>query len=253
MKSSDRSGRSDTDGAGESDAGPRSLGYQALTTLLADRIRRDYRPGQRLAPERVMAEEFGVNRHTVRRALQELERAGMIATVQGSGSVVVNKRISHRVTFQTRFTSSATAAGVAPETTVLRVTREPPAGDSEKCLQLHGSRPDGMIVTLRLADGHPVCWIRHLFGGLDVERIAADFRGGSLHEHLAGSLGIEFARRRSRVFADRATAADVRHLQIPRDLPVLCTNSVNVAADRAVWEVSLTRFRSDGVELEFDM
>lgn len=228
-----------------------ALGYQHVVEVLSERIRVEYRPGQRLKPERALAEEFGVNRHTVRRALLELERAGAIATLRGSGSVVVNRRLSHRVTLQTRFTASAAAAGIAPRTTVLAATNQPPDDAAAECVRLHGRRPDGMIVTLRHADGTPVCWIRHLFAGIDAEAVARGFPGGSLHAHLAERHGVVLERRSSRVFADRPVTADLRHLNISRDQPMLCASSVNVSPGGGVWEVSLTRFRGDAVDLEF--
>jgi GntR family transcriptional repressor for pyruvate dehydrogenase complex len=44
--------------------------------------------GQRLEPERLLAERHGVSRSSLRRALTRLERAGLIETRQGSGSRV---------------------------------------------------------------------------------------------------------------------------------------------------------------------
>jgi len=47
-----------------------------------------YQPGQRLASERDLAEEFGVSRPTVRRAVIALEMRGMLESRQGSGVYV---------------------------------------------------------------------------------------------------------------------------------------------------------------------
>jgi GntR family hexuronate regulon transcriptional repressor len=47
-----------------------------------------YQPGQRLASERDLAEEFGVSRPTVRRAVIALEMRGMLESKQGSGVYV---------------------------------------------------------------------------------------------------------------------------------------------------------------------
>lgn len=58
-----------------------------------DAIRRsiltgEYKPGQRLPPERRLAELFGVNRVTVRSALTRLSSAKLLSVRQGSGYVV---------------------------------------------------------------------------------------------------------------------------------------------------------------------
>ena len=47
-----------------------------------------YLPGERLAPVRELAMEAGVNPNTMQRALQELEREGMVYTQRTSGRVV---------------------------------------------------------------------------------------------------------------------------------------------------------------------
>ena len=47
-----------------------------------------YLPGERLAPVRELAMEPGVNPNTMQRALQELEREGMVYTQRTSGRFV---------------------------------------------------------------------------------------------------------------------------------------------------------------------
>ncbi len=49
-------------------------------------------PGSRLPPERTLAEQFGVNRVTVRGALGQLAQRGLLAVRQGSGYVVQDFR-----------------------------------------------------------------------------------------------------------------------------------------------------------------
>ncbi len=52
----------------------------------------DIAPGERLPPERELAERFGVNRVTVRSALTRLARQNLVAVRQGSGYVVRDYR-----------------------------------------------------------------------------------------------------------------------------------------------------------------
>jgi len=53
-----------------------------------------YHPGQRLASERDLAEEFGVSRPTVRRAIIVLEMRGLLEARQGSGVYVRQENAS---------------------------------------------------------------------------------------------------------------------------------------------------------------
>jgi GntR family transcriptional repressor for pyruvate dehydrogenase complex len=51
-----------------------------------------YQPGDQLPPERELAAQFGVDRHTLRSAMQELERLGLVERRQGSGCRVLDYR-----------------------------------------------------------------------------------------------------------------------------------------------------------------
>ena len=64
-------------------------------TKCVDAIRRsilsgDLAPGARLPPERGLAQDFGVNRVTLRSALAQLTAVGLVSVRQGSGYVVQN-------------------------------------------------------------------------------------------------------------------------------------------------------------------
>jgi DNA-binding FadR family transcriptional regulator len=61
-----------------------SLRRQILTGELA--------PGDRLPSERVLAEEFGVNRHAVREALKRLQQAGLVRITHGGATRVLDWR-----------------------------------------------------------------------------------------------------------------------------------------------------------------
>lgn len=58
---------------------------QAIAASITDGT---YSPGERLPSESRLAEDLGVNRLTVRRAIEELARAGVVESRQGSGTYV---------------------------------------------------------------------------------------------------------------------------------------------------------------------
>jgi len=231
------------------------LGYADIAERIRKAIPKKYGLGKKIASERDLAAEFGVNRHTVRRALRELEAQGLISTVHGSGSIVVRQRMEHSVTYNTRFTTSAELAGIAAKTEVVGVEQPLAPEDAKVAKALVGkAKPTGKIVTVRYANSVPVCWIRHVIFGRDVRDLAEGFSGGSLHEWVYRKWGIALCRRESRVSAEKANAADIQLLFVPRDLPILCANSVNIDARTGeLVEISLTRFRSDAVDLRFVM
>ena len=67
---------------------PGRLYQQVAATIERAIVDGRYQPGQRLASERDLAEEFGVSRPTVRRAVIALEMRGLLESRQGSGVYV---------------------------------------------------------------------------------------------------------------------------------------------------------------------
>jgi GntR family transcriptional repressor for pyruvate dehydrogenase complex len=64
-----------------------------VSSQIADQIREsilagDFNPGDKLPPERELAEMFGVSRPSVREALNILSSAGLVMSYQGGGTVV---------------------------------------------------------------------------------------------------------------------------------------------------------------------
>jgi GntR family transcriptional regulator len=74
-----------------------ALYRQVFEDLLAKINRAELLPGERLAPEAQLGRQYGVNRLTVRRALEDLARAGKVRTEHGVGSFVAVPPLRHRI------------------------------------------------------------------------------------------------------------------------------------------------------------
>lgn len=68
----------------------RNLPDRVADRLIARIFTRDLRPGDRLPAERTLAEQLGVDRSSLRMALRQLSRMGVIRSVQGSGISVLD-------------------------------------------------------------------------------------------------------------------------------------------------------------------
>lgn len=71
---------------------PRPMYQQIVDQVTARVMAGDWAPGQALPSIRELAADSKVSVITVRRAYEELERAGVIATRQGKGSVVAERQ-----------------------------------------------------------------------------------------------------------------------------------------------------------------
>lgn len=67
---------------------PKKVSDQIAEQIRSSILAGDFKPGDKLPPERELAELFGVSRPSVREALNLLSAAGMIESYQGGGTVV---------------------------------------------------------------------------------------------------------------------------------------------------------------------
>ena len=75
--------------------------HRALRQRICERIYRgEYRDGENLPPERVLAQSLDISRVTVRRALAQLAAEGIITRVQGSGNRVSLPVVGHHGTLE---------------------------------------------------------------------------------------------------------------------------------------------------------
>jgi GntR family transcriptional repressor for pyruvate dehydrogenase complex len=73
----------------------RPVGKQRVAEEIVHQLRGlilngSYSPGQKLPPERRLAEELGVNRASLREAIKSLEQMGLVKTRQGDGTRVLD-------------------------------------------------------------------------------------------------------------------------------------------------------------------
>lgn len=210
-------------------------------------------PGERMPSEHQLALQYGVNRHTIRRALAALSQRGLVRTTQGSGTFVERFAVDLVLGKRTRHAQSLRQAGMQG---ALRVLKS----------QVAMAEPD-TAMALGLAEGQSVLWL-HTLGegegwGLHVsDRFFpwprfADFdlkvqESGSITQAFA-SFGVEdYTRRESRISA-RLPRAEVALLlaQSPAS-PVLQVTSVNVDAQGQPVEYARTWFAGDLVTLTID-
>jgi GntR family transcriptional repressor for pyruvate dehydrogenase complex len=65
--------------------------YEQIVSQIEDRIvRGDLEPGDRLAPERELAEQFGVSRTAIREAVKALAQKGLVEVLPGRGTFVTD-------------------------------------------------------------------------------------------------------------------------------------------------------------------
>jgi GntR family transcriptional regulator len=189
----------------------------------------DLAPGDRLPPERALAEEHGVSRMTVRQALQSLEARGLLRRAIGrnGGSFVAQPKVERDLGTFSGLSEQLARQGVVAGARVIS------AGEVDGVVE---------IVRVRLADGEPFAVERSSFP-------ADRFRGlleydltGSLYELLGDDAPVRAVERIEPVLAD---ADDAAALGLRVGAPLMLVD--RVAYDEAGLVVEMARdvFRGD--------
>ena len=100
-------------------AGPVPLHHQVYLDLRAALEAGEWRPGDRLPPERELAERYGCSLITVRRALGDLARERRLERTRGRGTFVTRPRSTSTSTGSMSFTEEIQRLGHDPATRVV--------------------------------------------------------------------------------------------------------------------------------------
>src|SRR5580698_9927352 len=128
---------------------------EALWSQIAGELARDiesgaHQVGERLPTEAQLATQYGVNRHTIRRALDELSDARIIRTEHGRGSFVAEDVLDYRIGKRPRFNEWVRSQNRTPIGEILQleeiVLSELP--DAEAVAQALEIQPGDKVVLL---------------------------------------------------------------------------------------------------------
>ena len=153
---------------------------------LADILRRelaDYQAGDFLPAEVQLAERFGVNRHTLRRAIDELVFEGSLLRRQGKGTQVLERPLIYPMAADSAYSQSLSAQGLGVEAVLLKRRYCFASREEAQHLGLAEMAPMIELQTLRKLDHQPVSLIRHRYCASHAP-LLADYTGGSLRQYL---------------------------------------------------------------------
>jgi GntR family phosphonate transport system transcriptional regulator len=232
---------------------PRGAGI-TLWRQIAEHIAADIAAGrlraeEQLDNEQILAARFGVNRHTLRRAMAMLAEQGLLRVEQGRGTFVASAPIDYLLGRRTRFAANLQAQGLSGSHRLLSAA---PATASPALAADLGLKEGASVLrleTLGLADEVTLSYAIHNFPLPRFAGLEECARADSLTEAMA-ALGVtDYTRRVTRLLARLPTATEARHLNQSPHRPVLQADAVNVDADGTPTHHSLTVFAGDRVQM----
>ncbi|HEY0420124.1 MAG TPA: phosphonate metabolism transcriptional regulator PhnF, partial [Acetobacteraceae bacterium] len=188
-----------------------------------------------------------------RRALEEMQRNGLVRVEQGRGSFVAEDVLDYTVAPRTRFSELVRRHNKEPSGRTLSLGEVP--ADVAVAAGL-GVRVGARVVLLErlgLADGRPVALGSHYFSAARLPGLMGALRqSATITDALAREGVSDYRRQVTRVTARMPLPHEAELLAMPRNRPVLITESVNVDAAGAVVEFGISRYPTPRVQIVFE-
>lgn len=194
--------------------------YIDIANELRHEIRQHYQPGELLPAEKQLADRFGVNRHTLRRAVDELVHDGLVRRYQGLGNQVSHPPIPYSLHDRSCFTYNLLNTGRTLDTQVLSCEQIRLPRDICQRLSLSEETETVLLKTCRYLDKDPVTLISHHLFGVELETVQ-QFQSGSLHHFLAERYGFKSHRGTTTLRARMPNSQECHRLRMGRSIPLM--------------------------------
>lgn len=181
-------------------------------------------PGSRFDNEVQLAEQLGLSRPTMRRAMAHLVDKGVLVRRRGIGTIVVQPKVRRPLGLSSLFEDLA-GSGQRPSTTVLLLGVEPAAPAVARALGLDVGTPVTALVRLRSAGGEPIARMGNFLPHLRIPGLAEGLTRSALETQglyqLIRGLGIQLHAADQSIGARTATAEEACLLDEPRGAALL--------------------------------
>lgn len=165
----------------------KQTGASPLYYLLEEQIRADikngiYKPGSRIPAEPELREMYNVSRITVRRAVEELCKEGLLEKKHGKGTYVRTQKINRKIEHLQSFSEACKASNMVSSSLITGKNRIPVSAlELEKDFGC-----DSFIYTqrIRMADNEPVMCENNYFPSPKYDFLLNEDLSGSLYQLL---------------------------------------------------------------------
>lgn len=235
--------------------------WKQIGETLAEEIGNgEFAVGERLPASADLAGRFGVNQHTVLRAISHLQTEGLVRIERGRGTFVA-ETIPYRMGLRSRFEENLRELNRSPSRELLSIAEIPASAAIASALALRTGEPVTLVTILAIADGIPISLNRNYFPNARLPTIGEAFRraaeepgAGLATKTVLASLGVsDFKRKTIRIRGRRATQEEARHLRMPPQNDVFEVDVQNVDAEGRLVVFGQTSFCLTRVEFVWDL
>lgn len=175
---------------------------------MRERIRAGMKPGELLPTQGEIAAETGASLITVKRAVAELQRAGLVESIRGHGTVVRRTRVDDNHAEVSSFTDNVVGQGAEVRTGWVKIVQRIPPAARARVLKLKARQATVLVRRLRLVDGEPFCLMSNeVVASLVPGLVEKGFSEESFYACLS-RYGVKLARADEEVTARASTARE---------------------------------------------
>ena len=209
------------------------------------------RPGERLPTEQDLAAWFGVSRMTLRHALGELARRGLVTRAVGrsGGTFVAEAKLEQDLTTLTGFSEQLRRHGMVAGAQVLAASDRRAGLAAAAALGIGENDPVHEVRRIRLADGKPIAVERSLFPAALFPGMLECRLDGSLYELLEVRYGLRPYRARESLEPVTAGVREAEALGVPEGAPLMLVERTAFARSGEAVEFARDLFRGDRTRL----
>jgi DNA-binding GntR family transcriptional regulator len=236
-----------------------ALYRQIASDLRAQLAEGNLAPGDRLPPEAELGSRYGVSRLTVRRALEDLARSGLVRTEHGVGSFIASPALRHRIDDgHASLYESMSSRGITVRHHVLEIKRlhtralkallASPAVAADFAAPVFPAFP-GPVVRFRF-----VRYVEEEPWSIGEVYVPAQFAptdwdgGDSVFTRMSAQLGITVRRTERAFAAGPASPEEATWLEVPVGAALLVMRGINTDDQDRVIATIAHRIRGDRAE-----
>jgi GntR family transcriptional regulator len=209
------------------------------------------RPADRLPTEQDLAAWFGVSRMTLRHALGELARRGLVTRAVGrnGGTFVAEPKLEQDLTTLAGFSEQLRRHGMVAGARVLAAAGRQAVPAAAAALQLSEGDPVHEVRRIRLADGRPIAVEHSLFPAALFPDLLQCRLDGSLYELLEVRYGQRPHRARESLEPVTAGVREAEALEVAEGSPLMLVERTAYAQGGQPLEFARDLFRGDRTRL----
>jgi GntR family transcriptional regulator len=208
--------------------------------------------GERLPGERILADDFGVCRVTLRRAIEDLISDGKLERRARSGTYVRRPIISSEMRLKS-FTEEIRARGQNPSTRVISLKRVKANKSIAKTLKIRPGEEIFAVVRLRFADGVPIALETLKIACRSIPILKPEDVETSLYDAFVENFGIRIMNAKAAIAGFNPSEKERSLLEIPSKVPCLMIKMLDHDQNGVPVMTAECIYRSDLYELQIDV